>query len=49
MGMPKRSAVFEVGFFRVSGQNKQNLSKQASLKVDKISGPQSVHLTEFAL
>ena len=27
MGMPKRLVVFGVGFFRVSGQNKQNLSK----------------------
>ena len=27
MGLPKRFAVFGVGFFRVSGQNKQNLSK----------------------
>ena len=27
MGMPKRFVVFGVGFFRVSSQNKQTLSK----------------------
>ena len=33
MGMPKRFAVSGVGFFRVSGQNKQSLSKaDTSLK-----------------
>ena len=32
-GIPKRFAVSGVGFFRVSGQNKQNLSKaDTSLK-----------------
>ena len=33
MSMPKRLAVFGVGFFRVSGQNKLNLFKtDTSLK-----------------
>ena len=37
MGMPKRFAVFGLGFFRVSDQDKQNLSKaDTSLKWTKI-------------
>ena len=40
MGMPKRFAVFELGFFRVSGQNKQNPSKvSTSLKRTKFLVP----------
>ena len=36
MGMPKRFAVFGVGFFRVSGQNEHNLSNtETSLKRTK--------------
>ena len=40
MGMPKRFAVFEVGFFRASGQTKQILSKAyTSLKRAKFLVP----------
>ena len=40
MGMPKRFAVFGVEFFRVSGQNKENLSKaDTSLKRIKFFVP----------
>ena len=48
MGMSKRFAVFGVGFFRVSGQSKQNLSKtDTSLKRAKFFVPRVSALGRF--
>ena len=50
MGMPKTFAVFGEGFFRVSGQSKENLSKaDTSLKWTKIFGPVRVCFRELPL